>query len=70
MNDNEKPSTTTPQKCANCGATGTVYDTDDAIFKFVCSECDHWGETEKTTDNPPPDDGWNPTGQVPRRPTE
>lgn len=57
-------------KCANCGAADTIFETDMIGYPFACGECDHWGETELTTDNPPPTDEelYRMDGQVRRRP--
>jgi hypothetical protein len=58
------------ERCANCGEIGSVMETEITGIPFGCQACGYWGHTATTTDNPPPDDDWNPTGQVPRRPTE
>ena len=54
-------------KCANCGEADSVEEIDLPGMKWGCMACGYWGDTEATTDNPPPDDDWNPTGQVHRR---
>jgi predicted nucleic acid-binding Zn-ribbon protein len=56
-------------KCLNCGCE-YVFETGDVDMPWGCPECGYWGKTADKVENPPPDDEWNPTGQVERRRTD